>query len=123
MSKLSHDQCIGAGNGRNTISIKASLAARIYEEEPGMYVSHCPALDLYSQGATEEEAEKNIIEATELFILSCIKRNTLNEVLKASGFRAAGTKPPKKKTAQKQPPAIANQREIRIPAELPVMVA
>lgn len=55
----------------------------IHREKPGLYVSYCAALDLYSQGATRKEAKENIIEAAELFVRSCLERNTLGEVLKS----------------------------------------
>ena len=50
------------------------------------YVSYCPPLDVYSQGKTKEEAIKNLIEASILFIESCFKRGTLNVVLNELGF-------------------------------------
>ncbi len=39
----------------------------IIEKENQMYVSLCPELDIASQGATIEEAKKNLQEAVELF--------------------------------------------------------
>jgi len=123
MSNHASDQRIRVDKAENVISIKASLAAEIYKEKPGMYVSYCAALDLYSQGATAKEAEKNIIEATEAFIESCVERNTLNAVLKECGFRPVDAKPPKKKAARKPAtPAVAH-KQIHFPAELPMMVA
>jgi len=50
------------------------------------YVSHCPALDVASQGDTEEEAKNNLVEAITAFVISCITRGTLEEVLKDCGF-------------------------------------
>lgn len=57
-------------------------------KEQGIFISCCPVLDIYSQGETEEEAKKNIIEATRLFITSCFERGTLDSVLKECGFTA-----------------------------------
>lgn len=54
----------------------------IYKEKPGTYVSYCTVLDLYSMGRTRKEARKNIIEAAELFVGSCLERGTLGKVLK-----------------------------------------
>jgi len=124
MSDRSPDQRIRVGKAENIISIKASLVADIYKEKPGMYVSYCAALDLYSMGATAKEAEKNIIEATEAFIEYCVEHDTLNAVLKECGFRSVDAKPPRKKVARKPAnSAIVNKRQIHIPAELPMMVA
>ena len=52
-----------------------------------VYISNCPVLDLYSQGMTEEEAKKNMIEAIRLFIVSCFEKGTLDAVLKECGFK------------------------------------
>ena len=68
------------------ICANLSLSARIKKEKPKMYVSHCPELDLYSQGDTLKEAKANIVEATQLFIESCIEDSTLREVLLECGF-------------------------------------
>ena len=50
------------------------------------YVASCPPLDLTTQGRTKEEAKKNLLEASELFITSCIERGTLDQALKELGF-------------------------------------
>ncbi len=55
-------------------------------QEGDVYVSYCPALDLYSQGDTEEEASTNLIEALQLFVQSCYERGTLDAVMKERGF-------------------------------------
>ena len=39
----------------------------IIEREEGGYVALCPELDIASQGATVDEARKNLVEALELF--------------------------------------------------------
>ncbi|MGH8474401.1 MAG: type II toxin-antitoxin system HicB family antitoxin [Methylococcales bacterium] len=39
----------------------------IIEREGDSYVSHCPELDIASQGGTIEEARDNLREALELF--------------------------------------------------------
>ena len=41
-----------ARKGGNVISIKAELSATITREKPGIYVAHCEALDVCSQGDT-----------------------------------------------------------------------
>ncbi len=122
MTNPSPNQHINVNHAKNTISIKASLAATIYQEKPGLYVSHCPALNLYSQGATEAEAQKNIIEATELFIESCIEDHTLEKVLEECGFSPAGHPVPKKQSAGKTKlsPCSAAAKQINFPAEIPM---
>ncbi len=53
------------------------------------FIAQCPVLDIASQGHTEPEAKRNLIEATELFIQSCLERGTLFKALEELGFRAA----------------------------------
>jgi predicted RNase H-like HicB family nuclease len=49
-------------------------------------VASCPPLDVHSQGKTEAQAKKNLIEALSLFLESCHERGTLDAVLKECGF-------------------------------------
>jgi predicted RNase H-like HicB family nuclease len=50
------------------------------------YVAHCPPLDIATQGKTLGEAKANLIEASELFITSCLERGTLDQALRELGF-------------------------------------
>lgn len=56
----------------------------LIERERDGYVSLCPQLDIASQGATIEEARRNLIEAIELFLASAssleIKQRAHSEV-------------------------------------------
>ena len=101
------------------VSIRANLSARIKKEKPKMYVSYCPELDLYSQGDTLKEAEANIIEATQLFIESCIEDNTLREVLLECGFTEYSQ--PVKKQRNKPGMKSFGEREVKFPANIPLM--
>lgn len=56
------------------------------ERDGDAYVSSCPSLDVFSQGDTEEEALKNLVEAIQLFLESCLARHTLEKVLSDRGF-------------------------------------
>lgn len=58
-----------------------------FEREGDWIVGCFPHIDVASQGATQEEAERNLIEAAQLFIEACFERNELEAVLKACGFR------------------------------------
>ena len=118
------DQYIDVHEDKNVFFITASLKAIIDRKEPKVYISYCPVLDLYSQGESHAEAKKNIIEATELFIESCLERNTLRQVLEECGFHSPHQTSKKKKSKTPTPPLNANhQKVIRFPAQLPVMVA
>ena len=50
------------------------------------FVAHCPPLDVTTQGKTLEEAKNNLIEASQLFMISCLERGTLDQALKELGF-------------------------------------
>ena len=50
------------------------------------FIAYCPPLDLSTQGKTMDEAKKNLIEASQLFIISCLERGTLDQALKELGF-------------------------------------
>jgi predicted RNase H-like HicB family nuclease len=56
------------------------------KREGDWYIAHCPPLDLSTQGRTISEAKKNLIEASELFLVSCLERGTLDQALKELGF-------------------------------------
>lgn len=67
------------------IKITLGLPLRIEKKEK-WYVASCPALDVFSQGTSREDAKENQGEALQLFLGSCIERGTLDEVLKDCGF-------------------------------------
>ena len=69
------------------VEIKIKLPVSTKKKAKG-FVSYCPVLDVYSQGSTEKEAKKNIMEALKLFLISCFERGTLDVVLKECGFEA-----------------------------------
>jgi predicted RNase H-like HicB family nuclease len=56
------------------------------KREGNWYIAHCPPLDLTTQGRTITEAKQNLIEASELFLISCIERGTLDQAMKELGF-------------------------------------
>ncbi len=69
----------------NCIQFKVSMPFEI-EQDGNAYVSSCPPLDVFSQGDTEEEAMENLGEAVNMFLESCIRRQTLEKVLSERGF-------------------------------------
>jgi predicted RNase H-like HicB family nuclease len=58
----------------------------VMKREGDWYVAHCPPLDITTQGRTIPEAKRNLIEASELFIISCLERGTLDQAMKELGF-------------------------------------
>jgi len=55
------------------------------KREGGWYVAHCPPLDVTTQGRSAAEAKENLREASELFIVSCLERGTLDQALRELG--------------------------------------
>lgn len=68
-----------------TVNVSLRLEA-LFSQEDGWFVASFPALDISSQGRSKAEAERNLIEAAQLFLESCFERGTLDEVLKGCGF-------------------------------------
>jgi predicted RNase H-like HicB family nuclease len=52
-------------------------------------IASCPALDVHSQGETEELATSNLREAIQLFLETCVEMGTLDRVLRDSGLRVS----------------------------------
>ncbi len=82
------------------IKVKVKLPYKIREEN-NWYISCCFPLDIHAQGRTEKEAIKQLKEAVELFLTSCIEMGTLENVLKECGFTLA--EPKKQLSFQNQP--------------------
>ena len=68
------------------------------KRERDWYIAYCPPLDIATQGRTLAEAKKNLAEACQLFLFSCLERGTLDRALKELGFvpgkRVSETMPP-----------------------------
>ena len=73
------------------------------------YIACCSALDVYSQGPTEDVAVRNLVEALELFLASCYRRGQLDRVLKDCGLEL---------DQNPESPVPATQRIVRIPVPL-----
>ena len=58
----------------------------VIKKRPKWYLASCPMLDVHSQGETIQKAKNNLREALILFFESCIKRGTLDQVLKECGI-------------------------------------
>ncbi|MCG6880809.1 MAG: type II toxin-antitoxin system HicB family antitoxin [Deltaproteobacteria bacterium] len=79
------------------IRFDMKVPARIFKEGDG-FVSHCPIFDVSSQGDTEEEARKNLVEALTGFIMVCHEMGTIFEVLKEAGFVPGTAEEPEART-------------------------
>jgi predicted RNase H-like HicB family nuclease len=89
------------------VTFTVSLPITLKKE--GKYtISCCPILDIWSQGVTDQEAEKNLKEAVRLFLTDCFERGTLEKVLKDCGFVAV-------KKFPQHIPRPSSQKEIEVP--------
>jgi predicted RNase H-like HicB family nuclease len=52
-----------------------------FNPDMGLYISSCPELGLVSQGSTEEDAERAIQSAINLFIITCYEHEILDATL------------------------------------------
>jgi predicted RNase H-like HicB family nuclease len=86
------------------VKIEAVLPYRIVRDGR-FYMASCQVLDVHSQGKTKKAALENLIEASQLFIATCIEMGTLDQVLKDSGFRVSAK--PLRKRASKEAPTIS----------------
>lgn len=71
---------------KNSIDLSVNLQALLRKEED-VWVAWCPAIDLASQGETQELAFKALEEAIQLWFDDCLERGVLREALKEVGFR------------------------------------
>jgi predicted RNase H-like HicB family nuclease len=71
------------------MGITFSLHCRIKRDEDAkVFVSHCPGLDVYSQGTKVDEAKEALQSAVRLFITASYEQGTLEQTLKSHGFTA-----------------------------------
>ena len=61
------------------------LNINIYPKD-GVWIAHCPAIEVMTHDETEERAKDAIEEAITLWIESCLERNTLNKALNDLNF-------------------------------------
>ena len=61
------------------------FTANVFRERD-QFVSHAPELDVSSCGASDTEAEKNLMEAVRLFLEEAGKMGTLEQVLEEAGY-------------------------------------
>ncbi|HEY3129585.1 MAG TPA: hypothetical protein VGL91_09005 [Acidobacteriota bacterium] len=72
------------------ITLAFQLAGAIrFDKEIAVHVSYCPALDIFSQGNTQDEAKQALQSAVQMFVMRCYEKGTLLTVLKDRGFAAS----------------------------------
>lgn len=74
------------------VSFRLNIGTR-KESETGLYVSYCPALNLYSQGTNEQNALDVLIDGIQLYISSLYERKLYEKILAPNGFVKAANAP------------------------------
>lgn len=87
------------------IEVKTKLEVVVLREGDA-FIAYSPALDLSTCGQTFEEAQQNFNEALDIFLVECIKDDTLGEVLESLGW--------KKVDSKWQPPTVVGQIDVPI---------
>jgi predicted RNase H-like HicB family nuclease len=79
-----------------------------YTQRADRVLASCKLLDVHTQGRDQAEAERNIIEAVQLFIETCFEMGTLEQVLKDCGLvpGRAHNRPPRRGRAPEQQPYL-----------------
>jgi len=76
---------------KNTVDLQINLQALLHQQE-GAWIAWCPAVDVASQGETQEESLLALQEAVGVWFDDCLERGVLSEALIEAGFYpAAGT--------------------------------
>lgn len=70
------------------IQIKLRAAVK-FDSGAGVWVSWCPALDVYSQGTDRHRAQHAIEEALVMYVRCCYQQQLLEKVLAERGFTAS----------------------------------
>jgi predicted RNase H-like HicB family nuclease len=73
----------------DAVDISLDLLCTVHRDAPRRWVAGCPALDVYSQGQSEEDAARSLAEAVALWVESCLERDTLDQALRELGFEEA----------------------------------
>jgi hypothetical protein len=76
------------------IQIEAQLNVGVrWDQAARVFVSYAPALDIYSQGPTEQDAVRAIEGAMRMYIVTALETNKLDRVLERLGARTSGIGP------------------------------
>ncbi len=88
-------------------TVRLEVDIRPLNDDSGDYLAYCPILDVSSQGDNHDHALEMLKEAVHLFIETAYEMNTLDEILKESGFiKSALRRPTISKTKAKAKESI-----------------
>ena len=84
---------VNVATASSTARIEAELLASVYrDDDANVFVSRVPVLDVYSQGATAQEALRAIEHAVRLYFVAAYNRGVLRQILGGREF-APGAAP------------------------------
>jgi predicted RNase H-like HicB family nuclease len=91
-----------------------------HDAEAAVFVSHCPALGVYSQGKDRDEALEAIKSAVSLYVASAYDFDRLDQILRRSGFKSVptGSEPPEMSEFIAVQPEDAQEIDISVPLTL-----
>lgn len=73
----------------DSIEVAFHLSCYVRDED-GAWVSGCPALDVVTQADSKAAAKAGLEEAVEMWVESCLERETLGEALRELGWHRVG---------------------------------
>jgi predicted RNase H-like HicB family nuclease len=86
-SRLRFD--VNVATASSTARIEAELLASVYrDDDANVFVSRVPVLDVYSQGATAQEALRAVEHAVRLYFVAAYNRGVLRQMLGGREFVA-----------------------------------
>ena len=78
-------------------------------KEGDMFIAYCPVLDLSTAAPSFKEANKNFVEAVDIFFEVCLKHKTLDRSLESLGWeRSSG------RSHDWHPPMIVGQDRLTV---------
>ncbi len=84
---------VSSGRMFPQITFKLNTKFR-HDPEASVFVSHCPALGIFSQGDSQEQAVEAIREAAALYLQTAYAHDRLEQVLRRIGFVQLAPLPP-----------------------------
>ena len=72
--------------GRQRIRVAYDLKVGLRTDgQTGLHVAWCPALNLYAQGTSQDEARESIHSAISMYLVTCYERGILDRQLRLRG--------------------------------------
>ena len=96
------------------IDIKLRAAVK-FDSDAEVWVSWCPALDVYSQGTSRSRAELALKEALTMYVRYCFQERILDKVLGERGFK------PSKHNVENNPDDVFGEFiKVRVVPDIPI---